>query len=487
MNRIIMYKFVQYPTINDIMGRFEYTDDELEMLRVLKMQEKELDKLSARTDTTDDSIQTLKQDIQKEAARRGIDISSALNQSRNLEGVKVSAKDIPSWDELVRKADEEIDYQPVIEDFLTQNEIDFTLEEIQSINDEFKKRTKLNKTDIAFLIIATALQTLRWVIINKICGDLGKPIDKSTRKEHNDRKIEDKAHERQQKFMDKHWDPEHKDRPSECGYRSWAEILWETVPYDANKGSRDFNENMEGKYHRYRTLGHDPILGWIFGTANIITDTITLSNWRSYNIARTTPAGGKKLHFSEPTTLINIFRDSYLSIKEDKLRLPAAVFKQFVHLESDAFTKQGLPVPIIEAFSEDLAGKLYKKEYDSLCLLRDIKTVGYQAVVSVVINMLITLIHGLFYNKDKDGERNIYEVRTRKVLLYSNSLASVGNIAYSAATQDWGKLDVGGIIVTITRLFSDIKFITKVKKEFIEKEMDQRLFSEISKIDNYFN
>ena len=68
---------------------------------------------------------------------------------------KVSAKDIPSWDELVRRADEEIDYQPVIEDFLTQNEIDFTLQEIQSINDEFAKRTKLNKTDLAFLVIAT--------------------------------------------------------------------------------------------------------------------------------------------------------------------------------------------------------------------------------------------------------------------------------------------------------------------------------------------
>ena len=88
-------------------------------------------------------------------------------------------------------------------------------------------------------------------------------------------------------------------------------------------------------------------------------------------------------------------------------------------------------------------------------------------------------------NKYKDGERNIYEVRTRKVLLYSNSLASFGNIAYAAATQEWGKLDIGGIIVTITRLFSDIRFITKVKKEFIEKEMDQRLFADISKIDNY--
>ena len=88
------------------MGKFEYTDNELEMLRVLKMQEADINKLSAQTDTTEDSIKALKKDIQEEAARRGVDISSALNQQRNIEGVKVSAKDIPSWDELVRRADE---------------------------------------------------------------------------------------------------------------------------------------------------------------------------------------------------------------------------------------------------------------------------------------------------------------------------------------------------------------------------------------------
>ena len=123
-------------------------------------------------------------------------------------------------------------------------------------------------------------------------------------------------------------------------------------------------------------------------------------------------------------TLTIDFYESYDSVKEDKLRLPAAVFTQFVHLESDAFTKQGLPVPILEAFSEELAGKLYRSQYDSLCLLRDIKIVGVQAVVSVVINMLITLIHGLFYDPAKHGDRELFEVRTRKILLYSNAMAS---------------------------------------------------------------
>ena len=78
------------------------------------------------------------------------------------------------------------------------------------------------------------------------------------------------------------------------------------------------------------------------------------------------------------------------------------------------------------------------------------------------------------------------EVRTRKILSISNSLASAGNIAYAIGTEDWRKLDVGGILVTLYRLFTDVRFITKVKKDFIETEMDKSLADEIKELDSYF-
>ena len=174
------------------------------------------------------------------------------------------------------------------------------------------------------------------------------------------------------------------------------------------------------------------------------------------------------------------------SVKEDWLRLPAGIFAQYVHLKSDIFTKLGLPVPVIETFSEALAGKLYKSQYDSLCLLKDIKIVGNQAAWSIIINMIISLVHGLFYNPQKDGDKTFYEVRTRKILAISNTLASTGNIAYAIGTEDWRKLDVGGILVTIYRLFTDIRFISRVKKDFIEKEMDKVLEKELKDLDSYF-
>ena len=229
-------------------------------------------------------------------------------------------------------------------------------------------------------------------------------------------------------------------------------------------------------------MGHDPILGWIFGTANFITDTCTLSNFNSYRIARE-----GRPHFSESISLATIFYEVFDSVKEDWLRLPAGIFAQYIHLKSDIFTVLGLPVPVIETFSEALAGKLYRSQYDSLCLLKDVMIVGNQAAWSIIINMIIGLVHGFFYNPQKDGDRTLYEVRTRKILAISNSLASAGNIAYAVGTEDWHKLDVDGIMVTMYRLFTGIRFVTRVKKEFIEKEMDKVLDKEMKELDSYFD
>ena len=181
------------------------------------------------------------------------------------------------------------------------------------------------------------------------------------------------------------------------------------------------------------------------------------------------------------------------STKEDKFRLAAALFAQYAHLKSDVFTDRGLPVPIIEAFSEELAGKLYSEQYDALCLLRDIKIVGAQAAISIIINMIIGFVHGLFYNKDKDGRREHYEVRTRKILLYSNTISTSLNLAYvgiNAAAGNEGealkKLDLGGLLVTLYRLFSDVRFITRVKEQYIKEELDKVTKDAIAELDSMF-
>lgn len=496
-------------------SRFAYTKDQKEINRALKMQEMELAKLSSdtgklnhfiseheeqlynnRNDINDltEQVERLKKAAMDLAIQQGINLppmrksldklknvipQTEIEQEEYLVDKSISKSNIPSWEEVMHKTNEMVQDEIILENLLSSEEFQYCINDIKRINNEFASKTKLSRVDISFLLVATALQTVRWIILNRLLGDIGESIDGSSRMDHNDKSIKEKITERNKWFQSKN--SEHGHSESAKGYKSWEQIVFSSAPYDTTVGSPLFNENLGGKYHRYRTFGHDPVLGWIFGTANFITDTITLTNFNSYNISRD---GGP--HFDTPTDFLTIFMNSIDSIMEDYLRLPAALFAQFVHLESDAFTKLGLPVPILEAFSESMAGKLYKSQYDSLCLVKDMAIVGSQAVLSILINMIISVIHGFFYDEKRDGLREHYEVRTRKILLYSNILASSGNIIYLIGTEDIGKLDAGGLLVTISRLFSDNRFITKIKIDFINKELDKITQEELADLDSMF-
>lgn len=163
------------------------------------------------------------------------------------------------------------------------------------------------------------------------------------------------------------------------------------------------------------------------------------------------------------------------SIKEDDKRLHAAIFAQAVHLGSDYFTYKGLPVPILEVFNSEIASKLYKEGYDTLCMVKDVAVIGAQATIAILINLLITVMHGLFYDEKKHISRELYEVKTRKILSASNLIATSSNVIWvggnmlagnEAAIKD---IDIGGLCVTIHRLITDHKFIKEIKLEFMEK------------------
>lgn len=465
------------------MGKYKYLDSERKTNKVLKMQEQQLESLLESTEQNSTNLQEIRKILEEKLRAKGINPSSISQKDTVSESsyIKVDRGDIPDWKELEEAAESKYIEDVTFEDLLSKEEFQFCVDEIERINEEFASATGIfNKVDMSFLMVATALQTARWLIIQSICGDIGESIDGATRLAHDDKSIKDsinRSNKRLQSLFEKHGH-----MAGSKKYKSWEQIIFSSAPYDTTVGSPKFGENLGGKYHRYKTLGHDPILGWIFGTANFITDTCTLSNFNSYRITRE-----GRPHFSESISLATIFYEVFDSVKEDWLRLPAGIFAQYIHLKSDIFTVLGLPVPVIETFSEALAGKLYRSQYDSLCLLKDVMIVGNQAAWSIIINMIIGLVHGFFYNPQKDGDRTLYEVRTRKILAISNSLASAGNIAYAVGTEDWHKLDVGGIMVTMYRLFTDIRFVTRVKKEFIEKEMDKVLDKEMKELDSYFD
>lgn len=304
---------------------------------------------------------------------------------------------------------------------------------LDSIDRDFKAKTKLNKTDIVLLFLCTALQCARQYLL---------PNDAFRLSDH---KQGDKLMKNTIGKATQIVKPE------------WNDILFQSVPYDATRnGIHVSDAGLGGTTHRYRTLGHDPVLGWIFGTANIMTNSLTKSDFETFQVKDMTIIR----HY--PLGVAGMLDRAANYAQEDPKLLGASVARQAIHFGSDMFTKQGLPVPLIATVNNDLAKNMLTKWHiDTFSIMRG-------AGLSALINSLIFFIHRLFYQEDRDGSESMYEVRTRKILSYSNLLASSSNILVTAFTKDMTKLDVGGMIVTLYRLISDYKFINEIKRDFLK-------------------
>ena len=361
------------------------------------------------------------------------------------------------------------------------------------IDGEFAKRTSIkNKTDLKFLAIAIALEVAKGLLFPIVAEKMGygESFDPKDRLNHNDKSIEKAHKDANNAYRDK--------KLEKHSAGKWIEFLYQTVPYDITAGTGNMPDvNLHGGAHRLYTLGHDPILGWIFGTANILTDVITISpgaivqsnnKWaelikvagiRSYNVQRKP----KMMILPERVSTVKMFKESYDVAREHPLNLPAAVFAEGQHLKSDLNTKMGLPIPLLETFAPDFSSKLYENHYDALCFARDMKIIGKSATISILIDMLIGLVHGLFYNPQKDGPRDLYEVRTRKILLIANTIGTSSNLIFSYCTQNVKSVDIGGLLVTLSHLFSDTRFLLNVKKEFVENKIYESIENEIKELD----
>ena len=363
----------------------------------------------------------------------------------------------------------------------------------EEIDGEFAKKTSLrNKTDLKFLAIAIALEVAKGLLFPIIAEKMeyGERFNPNDRLNHNDKSIKDAQRKANDEFRDK------KLKNNKKG--PWIEILYRTVPFDTTVGTGGMPDlNLHGGAHRLYTLGHDPILGWIFGTANILTDTATVSpgaivrsnnKWsklikiagiRTYKVERTP----KLKILPERVPMITLFKDSYAVAMEHPLNFPAAVFAEGQHLKSDANTKMGLPVPALEVFAPDFSSKLYSNHYDALCFARDAKIIGKSAIVSLLMDMLIGLVHGLYYDPQKDGSRDLYEVRTRKILLIANTIGTSSNLIFSYCTKNVKAVDIGGLLVTLSHLFSDTRFLLNVKKEYVENKIYEKIENEMKELD----
>jgi len=362
---------------------------------------------------------------------------------------------------------------------------------ISDIDKSFAEKTGIvNIKDMTFLWGAIALQCARWILIPSFNEKTFTP-DVQNRKSATEEGKKDLTLTGEELDRNK----EERDKRK---YPNWESIILLPVPYDAMKGTEDivipgvtdFGKRLYGGNHHSATLGHDPILGHIFGTANIMTRSITFHDKLMTTRKVEIESGRQQNVLKEPYGLLNMFDDVIRSYKEDSMRLTASHLKQVLHLQSDKYTKDGLPIPLIPAGMQQklLKQKWNSKELENI-LKGSIGGITAQAVVAAFLNTSVGTLHGFCYNERKDEDFKLYNVRTRKIIATSNTISTAINMAAVTAGTVSGvltdnpeiikksisHLDLGGYIVTIHQIARSKSLQEQIRREYLEKELYSRL------------
>lgn len=314
---------------------------------------------------------------------------------------------------------------------------------LDDLDQQFSEKTGLTKTDCIFLFSAIGLQIARQYLVTKFPERMD---DQTAAKNTFGHKVE------------------HSDRHHRYYNPSLDEIKTNPVPFDANIGANGALSGGGNMGHRVTAIGHDPILGLIFGTANIATSTLTTSSFESFHIYTNSNKRDYFKNRARTELVLSYTVDKMLNQgNEGKTIVAWSLLKEIVHLCSDVNTTNSLPLPFVSAINSELASDLASYGFD----MANVANIGKQASYAMLINSIIAMIHRLFCLSNDETDRKLYEVRTRKILSYSNLIASSSNIAVVAITENTKLLDLGGLAVTIYRLITDTKFIRQVKQDFI--------------------
>lgn len=215
------------------------------------------------------------------------------------------------WNEILEEADKFVVGECEIESIFTEEELQQNKEAIRLMNEEFNQIHHLDKVDVAIGALAgmvgAAVDILMVGIPEKTPEGLKAGLLSNYIRDYFDRKFPE---EEMQKL---------------------ANSKESKVPFDAqdNRHTTIRVEGLSAYYHRLLQLGHDPVLGFVFGVADILTGRMT-----------TIDKTGK---------VVSQVMENYADRKETEIF--RALAKQIAHFKSDVTTSMGLPAPFMSMFN----------------------------------------------------------------------------------------------------------------------------------------
>lgn len=275
---------------------------------------------------------------------------------------------VPTWESLCIEAEQAVGSNADLESIFSAEELKENSAAIQQMNREFNMLHHLDKYDVAISaaagLLAAAVDILLVGIPQKTPDGLsaGKLSD-FIRAEFDKKFPEDEM-------------------------TKLANSKVSKVPYDA-QDNRHTSINVDGLsayYHRLISLGHDPLLGFVFGVADILTGRMT-----------TIDKSGK---------IVSQVMEVYADRKESDVF--AALAKQIIHFKSDITTSMGLPVPLMSLVNLLQFGSIGEEERMIAEIVQEMYARGYDFIhfcsMSVPVMLAEVVVRlGYAFKRIKEG------------------------------------------------------------------------------------
>lgn len=349
------------------MSRYKYTETEQQMNNVLVYHDQELKAIQEKRDSID--------------ARGTIDASIELLKSLGY-GDKVSEialagtkrkRDVivlRDWQDIVSDAERQVGDACELEDLFTEEELRENSEAIRLLNREFNDLHRLDKFDVGIAALAAIVGAIVDIVLVGIPtkgpdGLEAGPLSDFIRKK-----------------FDEVFSPEEMEK--------LANSKKSKVSFDAqdNRNTTEYVEGLSSYYHRLLSLGHDPLLGFVFGVYDIMHGTMT-----------TIDKSGK---------IVCQIMENYADRKESDV--VSAIAKQIIHFKSDITTSMGLPAPLMGLFNLLQFGNIGEEEQTIAEIVQGMYYEGFdfihfcsQSMSVIVIELIVRL--GYSIKRIKEGNK----------------------------------------------------------------------------------
>lgn len=317
-----------------------------------------------------------------------------------------------SWDALVEDARSTYGSGHHVEGLLTEEELAAADERVRVLNEEYNALHRLDHVDIAISVSAGTLSSFVDILLVGIPertpdGLRGRPLENYVR----------------DWFLER-FPPKEMER--------LAHDVSSKVPYDAPYNTGFTNEYVEGLWptmHRLYSLGHDPLLGFVVGTLDILRGRMTTIDKFGRILSQEVPRYAGR----EEATVF------------------AALCKQLIHFKSDVTTSMGLPAPFMGLFNLMQFGSVGEEEQTIAEIVQGMYYEGYdfqhfcaQSVPVMLTEVVVRLGYFLKRVAEGHGVKESIPVtadRERRpklgtMLFTAHSLATAVNAGRVAFTKD---------------------------------------------------